>query len=134
MSYKLDPKQRERIQKLPCDQRYDYFLKKVTDWGELWILINDERQFLKLYSEDDDIEYLPIWPHADFAADYAEKDGEQLQPEKLDLDTFFERWIPGLKGDNLCVNIFPTLDQTVLIMKPSELAEDIEGHFGSDAF
>jgi len=111
---------------LKCDARYDYFLKKVADWGELWILVNDDEQFLKLFSEDDDIEYVPIWPHSDFATEYAKSSEDALYAKKITLDVFYERWIPGLQGDELQISVFPNSDETVWIIEAEDLLEDLE--------
>lgn len=126
MSYTLSEKQFENMLQLDCQKRYDYFLNKVADWGELWILINAEQQFLKLYSVEDDLEYVPVWPHEKFAMHYAETSDEPLQAKMLDLETFFERWIPGLKRDGLSIDIFPVQDDNVMIVTPVEFQNDLE--------
>lgn len=132
MTYSLSEKQVENILQFNCEQRYDYFLNKVADWGELWILVNDDQLFLKLYSEDDDLDYVPVWPHQRFAESYAANLDEPLQPRKLELDTFFERWLPGLSRDGLSINIFPVQDENVLIVTPAEFREDLEARLAGE--
>ena len=44
------------------EARYDYFLSQVGEEREIWILVNAENRFLKIVSEDGDVEYLPVWP------------------------------------------------------------------------
>jgi uncharacterized protein DUF2750 len=126
VSYKLDPKQLEKILNKSCEERYDYFLNKVADWGEVWILVNDNQEFLKLFSEEDKSEYVPVWPHADFARAYASDSDEPLKAKKISLQVFFERWVPGLEDDGFSVSVFPNLEQTVWIMEPEDLQLDIE--------
>lgn len=126
MTYTVSEKQLENILQLGCETRYDYFLNKVADWGELWILVNAEQQFLKLYAEDEDLEYVPVWPHEIFAQHYASNLEEPLQPRKLDLETFFERWLPGLTRDGLSIDIFPVQDDNVLLVTPAEFRDDLE--------
>jgi hypothetical protein len=122
----MNETQFETALNLKCDARYDYFLKKVADWGELWILVNEDQQFLKLFSEEDQIEYVPVWPHADFASDYAKNTDDTLLAKKISLEVFFDRWIPGLQRDELQLSVFPNADDTVWIIDIEDFQEDLE--------
>lgn len=113
--------------KLGCEDRYEYFLDGVIDSGEIWILVNDKQEFLKLFSEDHELEYLPIWPHEDFAREYGQDSDEVLTPKKITVADFFSRWVPGLQGDFLQVSVFPNFDETVWIMEPEDLQADLQG-------
>jgi len=126
LSYKLNAKQVDNIFKLSCEERYDYFLNKLADWQELWILVNEDKQFLKIFSEEDALEYVPVWPHPDFAVAYVGDSGEPLTPKRILLSDFFDRWVSGLQRDELEVGVFPSLDKTVWMTAPSELQEDLE--------
>jgi len=110
---------------LTCEERYDYFLSKVGEEKEIWILVNEDRQFLKIYSEDEQFEYLPVWPESDFALEYS-KDAEDLSPKNISLPEFFKKWIPGLKKDGLEIGVFPGLDSDVWITPPSDLHNDLQ--------
>ncbi len=117
----------ENIITLNCEARYDYFLTTVSDTREIWILVNAENQFLKLFSEDDDFEYLPIWPSAEFALEYTKDSKEALDPKSISLPDFFKKWISGLQRDRLTVSVFPTSsDETLWMMSPSELQDDLK--------
>ena len=125
----MNQKQLDSALNLSCEERYDYFLNKVASWEEVWILVNDGEEFLKLFSEEDKLEYVPIWPHPDLASEYANNAGETLFAKKITLTVFFDRWIPGLERDNLMLSVFPSTDSTVWIMEPSELLADLEEEF-----
>ncbi|MCP5163086.1 MAG: DUF2750 domain-containing protein [Hahellaceae bacterium] len=119
--------------KLDCEARYDYFLSEVSDSREIWILINANEQFLKIYSEEDGFEYLPVWPNADVAQRVSQDETNDLTPKAISLPEFFKKWIPGLQRDGLQVGVFPAADQTVWITDPTELGEDLKeelSHFG----
>lgn len=127
MSYKLNEKQLKRVLQLGCEERYEYFLKKVTKWEEIWILVDSNKGFLKICSEEDDLEYIPVWPHPDYAREYASDSDEVLKPKSISLSEFIEKWVPGLDEDALNVGIFPNQDLTVWVIEPFELSEEIEG-------
>ncbi len=118
--------QLEDVMKLSCEDRYDFFLSLVGEEREIWILINEEKQFLKIHSEEEGFEYLPVWPSSEFAEDYCEQANDGLSPKSIGLPEFFKKWVPGLQGDNLEVGVFPGADATVWIMEPAELKEDLQ--------
>ncbi|MGP4844400.1 DUF2750 domain-containing protein [Marinobacter sp. 1Y8] len=107
------------------EERYDYFLSEVAEDREIWILVNAENRFLKIVSEDGDVEYLPVWPRSDFAQNYAE-DADGLQPKSISLPEFFKKWVPGLESDGLEIGVFPGLDKTLWITEPAELKNDLQ--------
>ncbi|GAA3921129.1 DUF2750 domain-containing protein [Litoribacillus peritrichatus] len=123
--------QLEDIQKLSCEDRYNYFLSVVGEEREIWILVNEEKQFLKIFSEDEGFEYLPVWPSLEFAQVYCESVTETLKPKNIGLPEFFKKWVPGLQGDGLEVGVFPGSDATVWIMAPSEIKDDIQDELSS---
>lgn len=107
------------------EERYDYFLTQVGEEREIWILVNDESRFLKIASDDGDVEYLPVWPASEFAAEYAQGT-DDLSPRSISLVDFFRKWVPGLTKDGLDVGVFPGLDKTVWITEPEELKRDLQ--------
>lgn len=113
------------ILELDCEERYDYFLSVVGEEKEIWILVNNEKQFLKIYAEDDGFEYLPVWPSLEFATDYA-KNAEELEAKSISLPEFFEKWVPGLMKDSLEIGVLPGLDSDVWVTPPSELKKDLQ--------
>ena len=113
------------ILELDCEDRYDYFLSVVGEEKEIWILINSDKQFLKIYAEDDGFEYLPVWPSLEFATEYC-KNAEGLEPKGISLPEFFEKWVPGLAKDTIEIGVLPGLDADVWVTPPSELKHDLQ--------
>lgn len=107
------------------EERYDYFLSQVGEEREIWILVNTDNRFLKIAADDGDVEYVPVWPSADFAAEYA-KGSDDLSPKSIALPDFFKKWIPGLAKDGLDIGVFPGLDKTLWITEPDELKQDLQ--------
>lgn len=124
----------DEIIKLNCEERYEIFLDMVAEERELWILINAEKQFLKIYSQDDNIEFLPIWPHSDFTRVYCQDAQEKLSPKCISVPEFFSKWVPGLERDDLKVGVFPNSGADVWIMEPSEVKSDLQDEFSNFDF
>lgn len=110
---------------LDGEERYDLFLSLVAEEREVWILVNADNRFLKIASDDDGVQYLPVWPAQVFAQDYA-KDSADLSPLSISLPDFFRKWVPGLGKDGLEVGVFPGLDNTLWITEPEELKRDLQ--------
>ncbi|TNC81275.1 MAG: DUF2750 domain-containing protein [Oleiphilus sp.] len=109
---------------MDCEERYDYSISQVAVEREIWILVNSHQEFLKLFVEDGEFEYLPVWPNASLALSYAAQDGE-LKPKCIALPEFQKKWIPGLCRDGLDIGVFPGKDQTVWLLEPEEFQRDL---------
>lgn len=110
---------------LDGEERYDFFLSQVAEEREIWILVNADNRFLRISSDEDGVDYLPVWPAAEFAVDYA-SDANDLTPLSISLPDFFRKWVPGLTKDGLEVGVFPGLDKTLWITEPEELKRDLQ--------
>ena len=114
-----------RVSEMDGEDRYEYFLDQVVETREVWILVNGDSRFLKIASDDGDVEYLPVWPASDFASAYARGE-DSLTPRSIALPDFFRRWVPGLTGDGLEVGVFPGADGTVWLTESEELKRDLQ--------
>jgi len=113
-----------------CEERYDYFLSVVGEEKEIWILVNRDSHFLKLYAEEEGFEYLPIWPAPEFAQAYGKEDGE-LSPKSIALPEFLKKWVPGLKRDSIDIGVIPGRDKSVWITEAGELADDLKAELAN---
>ena len=120
----------EALISMSCDERYDYSVGEIVDQKELWILVNSDNQFLKLYAEDEDFEYVPVWPTEALARNYA-KDESELQPKGITLPIFLKKWVTGLQNDGLELGIFPAPDGTVWITDVHEFKQDLQDEMSS---
>lgn len=115
----------QELYSLDCESRYDYTLSQVVEEREIWILINQNQEFLKIYSEDEAFEYLPIWPSEELAMFYAQ-DTDELEAKCLSLPEFLKNWVTGLQKDNLEIGVFPGLDSTVWVTEAGDFKNDIQ--------
>ncbi len=121
----------EDVLKMDCEDRYEIFLGMVAEEREIWILLNDDNQFLKIFDEDNGIEFLPVWPHSDFALSYCNSSDQKLSPKCISVPTFFAKWVSGLENDGLKVGVFPNAGPDVWIMEPSEVKSDLQDEFSN---
>ncbi len=116
----------DQLSELDYEGRYDAFLTIVADTREIWILINSDQAFLKIYSEDDQQEYVPVWPSSETAKRYAKESGENLEPKAISVPEFYQRWVPGLRGDGIDVGVFPSTDGYIWLTSAEELKQDLK--------
>ena len=124
MSFELSATERDNTLTLSNYQRYQYFIDKVTEHGEIWSLANDEG-WVTLSAEGDNC--LPIWPHADYAAQWATGDWSDCNPKSIAVDLWLKRWTKGLKNDETLLVVFPNLEEESLLVEPDELDDDLRG-------
>jgi hypothetical protein len=43
----------------------------------------------------------------------------------IDLDSFKEKWLPGMAKDSYLVSVFPTPKQKGVVVPPARLTEDL---------
>lgn len=124
MTYPLSRSQHLAALKLSNHQRYQHFIDKVVAHGEIWSLANSDG-WVTLTSDGDNC--LPVWPHADYALEWANGDWADCVPKSVPLDVWLERWTKGLTDDETWLVVFPNLKEEALLVEPSELDDDLRG-------
>ena len=118
---RLTDRQRREVAGQSAEQRYQYFIDQVVDAGEVWSLRADDG-WVEVSSEDGE-PCMPVWPHPDFAAEWATDGWEDCRPAAIDLDTWLSRWTLGLERDGVMLVVFPGLDEDGMVLPASELSE-----------
>ena len=84
------------------EKQYEYFIKKVADFGKVWSL-KDLDGWVTLGVEED--EFFPIWPKKEFAEICIGEEWDDCYAESIDLEDFLDDWINGLKEDNIRITV-----------------------------
>jgi hypothetical protein len=104
---------------LSADGRYQYSVGKMVENGEVWSLRCDDGWVVM--SSQDGEECLPVWPHRQFAAQWATGEWADCTPEAVPLAVWMERWTPGLERDGTLLAVFPHSDEEGTVVTPGEL-------------
>lgn len=123
MAWELREMEMAAVSALGAAERYTYFVKKVADESRLWSLWNDG---WILAADDSGHQIVPVWPHQNFAALCANDEWSGYTAKEIDLETWMERWLPGIEGDNRLIAIFPTPDDKGIVVDSKYLAADLE--------
>lgn len=108
----MNPKELEAVLKQPANIRYEYFIKKVADFEEVWGLYDDG------WATADDGEgnrCIPFFPRKEFAQHCAVEEWAGFSPESIDVYAFVERWLPGMREDQIKASIFPAHTNTAIV-------------------
>lgn len=113
----------ENILRMSEDERYNYFIRKVADFEELWGLNDDGWALL---GDNDDNRIFPVWPEKEFAVIQAVDQWKNYKPEVIRLNNFIEKWIPGMTNDSTLVNVFLTPNAKGTVISPNDFYIDLQ--------
>lgn len=114
-----------KLFKKPGEKRYDYFVKKVADTEEVFVMGDGEDGWAQL-GDDDDTDIIPVFPHAEACEAFRKAAGfDEFQVEILDVNELIE-WLDGMVEDNMLVAVFPNLEFVGAVVDPMMLKEDLQ--------
>jgi hypothetical protein len=123
MTYILNAKHVENVLKLQAPGRYDYFIKRIADWGEIWALRTDDGWTIA--RDDEEREIFPVWPHRLFAELCAHGEWSDSTPTRISLSEWLESWIPELIANKRLVGVFPLPEGVGIPVDPEQIGGDL---------
>lgn len=108
----------ENIIQMPGEERYFYFIRKVTDFEEVWGLYANG---WATTADGKDRKAIPFWPEKVFADLCANGTWEGYTSKPIELDLFISKWLPGMEKDNTLAAIFQTPENKGIISNPKDL-------------
>ena len=125
MPYKMNPQQYENVLALSAKERYSHFIGKVADWEQLWGLYNEKEGWL-LRTTNENVEYLSVWPHPEYAKNIAKEYYPKYNEEEISVYDFMSNLLPKLESDNVKVGVFPNPEGNAWLMEAKDLLQDLE--------
>jgi len=120
----MNTKKIENVIGLPMEERYNYFIRKVAEFEEVWGLYHEDGW--AVLSDKDNRTILPFWPEEDFALLCCFEQWKNYTPKLISLDDFINKWLKGMKNDNRFANIFYVQETKIgNIVTPDILIEDL---------
>lgn len=124
MTRDISDKEFEGVLKASDQERYAHFVKNVADWREVWSLKSKDGWVL--YGSPDGHELIPLWPFRRYAESCKGNEWSDCDAINIGLETFVDRWIPGMIRDKKTLAIFPTPFGKGVPVLPERLKEDLE--------
>jgi Protein of unknown function (DUF2750) len=119
----MDIKKLENILDLSAQERYLYFIRKVADSEKVWGLYDEGWALL---ADDDNNEVLPFWPESEFAQICAIDKWSNYKPKSIDIYSFVDKWLTGMRKDNKKAGVFYNPQGKGLIIEPEKLRNDLK--------
>lgn len=119
----LSKEQLESVSKMRPDERFNYCIKEIAKHRQVWIL-TDEHGCVMLNTEDEDC--VPVWPHEEFATQWATGEWEHCKAEPISTAKWFSRWTYGLADDELSVVVFPNDNEEGVVLYPDEFEFELK--------
>jgi hypothetical protein len=119
----LDKNKMIEIKNWDQSKRMKYLVMQVIEQQQVWIL-TDEHGAVMLTTEDEDC--IPVWPHQEFAAQWASGDWEGFEAKAISLQDWQKKWTVGLADDELAVVVFPLPEEEGILMDAYEFDDEIE--------
>ncbi|VXC85437.1 conserved hypothetical protein [Pseudomonas sp. 8Z] len=120
---RINPKQLAAIIALTGEERYQYFVKVVSDWQEVWGLYMEG---WALAGTDDGATVFPMWPAKEYAEACAENEWAGYEPKSFSLDELLNDLLPRLKSDGMLPGVFFVLSGKGVTPSVDQLALDIK--------
>jgi len=124
MSYKVNDKEFEVVVSLEAKARYNYFVKKVCDWQEIWSI--GDKEGWALLGDNREHECVPVWPAKRYAEAFCTGQWKDQKPRAIHLSEWMNKWTPGMIADNRYVAVFPTTNGKGVVINPGQLMESLE--------
>lgn len=121
----MNPKKINNVVNLGDEERYSYFIRKVTEAEEVWGLYRDGWATL---SGNEQKTVIPFWPEEELALLCCLDQWQAYTPRLITLNDFMDKWLSGMKRENKLANIFYVNGKhTSIVIDPDILLEDLNG-------
>lgn len=107
----MNEKELVTVSGLTPEKRYEYFIKKVADYEEVWSLYKDG---WVLSQDEFGNKLFPIWPKEEFAKLWAVSELSKFELKAIDLYEFIENLAPLLKKDGIKFDVFSNNESSIL--------------------
>lgn len=120
---KISSQEIEHVSKLEPFKRYQYFIKKIADFEELWTII-DENGDIAL-SDLDDKTFISFWSAEPFIRSNLDGGWKDCNPFKISLDDFEDTMVSLIADNNYLINVFPVNGKSGFVVSLNEFIRDL---------
>jgi len=113
----------ENVSRLSPKSRYDYFIRKIADFEELWTIIDANSDFTLAEIENNTV--ISFWTHEAFIESNLTPDWADCIPFKMDIDTLQDIVIPLIRQNNYLINVFPVDSRMGYIVALNDFVNDL---------
>jgi hypothetical protein len=120
----MNSKEIENILKLDPLKRYQYFIKKIADFEELWTIVDEDGNYA--LSDIDDYTLISFWSAEEFVTSNLNEGWQNCKPVKLTLDDLEDDLFEIIESENYLINIFPIDGKSGFVVNYNEFRRDLD--------
>jgi hypothetical protein len=124
VSWEVSEEELRAVLRLPAPKRYEYFVKRIVDWQELWGL--RDGQGFAVSAASSGRQLFAVWPHRRYAEACAVGEWAGRTAAPIGLGEWLNGWLPELEEDGHAVAVFPDPNGNAINREPAELAADLQ--------
>ena len=124
---KVSKQELEAVTALSPEKRYNYFVKRICDWEQVWTLYEDD--YIVLNEAKNDKLYILLFPFKDFAKHYATntRGMKGVSYKSFEINEFLETIIKKLQANNVSnALVFPVANGYGLNVSMIDMVKDIQ--------
>ncbi len=103
---------------LESKERYDYLLRKVADFETIYLITDNDDQFV--YIGSNDVSVLPVWPEKEFAELFLTDTWKDCKVVEYNIHDFID-WLDELEKEKVDLAGFPYLDFTTIHVSATDM-------------
>ena len=124
---KVSKQELEAVTALSPEKRYNYFVKRICDWEQVWTLYEDN--YIVLNEAKNGKLYILLFPFKDFAEHYATntRGMKGVSYKSFEINEFLETIIKKLQANNVSnALVFPVANGYGLNVSMIDIIKDIQ--------
>ena len=124
---KVSKQELETVTALSPEKRYNYFVKRICDWEQVWTLYEDD--CIVLNEAKNGKLYILLFPFKDFAEHYATntRGMKGVSYKSFEINEFLETIIKKLQANNVSnALVFPVANGYGLNVSMTDMVKDIQ--------
>lgn len=119
----INPKELENVSRMKPFDRYEYFIRKVADFQELWTIVDEEGEVA--LSEIKDNKLVSFWTSEPFIESNLSGGWKNCSAFKLHLEDLDETIFPLISDNNYLINVFPVNGKSGFVVNIDEFIRDL---------
>lgn len=124
---KVSKQELEAVTALSSEKRYNYFVKRICDWEQVWTLYEDD--YIVLNEAKNGKLYILLFPFKDFAEHYATntRGMKGVSYKSFEINEFLETIIKKLQANNVSnALVFPVANGYGLNVSMTDMVKDFQ--------
>ena len=124
---KVSKQELEAVTALSPEKRYNYFVKRICDWEQVWTLYEDN--YIVLNEAKNGKLYILLFPFKDFAEHYTTniRGMKGVSYKSFEINEFLETSIKKLQANNVSnALVFPVANGDGLNVSMTDMVKDIQ--------